>query len=133
MVGQGVLSELDSAPDVLINNAGVSEGGGVPLWEVEKEVWDNVLGVNVHGTSTLRALQHALLPRARGLPSLAAVSAGGTMSLPLAGGPAPPRSLLTNPWCWPHPEPVLPARPPLLCVPRGPWLSEDLGRRGFVA
>eukprot|EP01045_Picozoa_sp_COSAG04_P022946 COSAG04_NODE_2662_length_3767_cov_3.263063_4_plen_106_part_00 len=54
MVGpQGVLSELDSAPDVLINNAGVSEGGGVPLWEVEKEVWDNVLGVNVHGTSTL--------------------------------------------------------------------------------
>ena len=53
MVGQGVLSALDSAPDVLINNAGVSEGGGVPLWEVEKEVWDNVLGVNVHGTSTL--------------------------------------------------------------------------------
>ena len=71
MVGQGVLSELDSAPDVLINNAGVSEGGGVPLWEVEKEVWDNVLGVNVHGTSTLPRPALLCFWRARGLLSYA--------------------------------------------------------------
>ena len=64
-MGQGVLSELDSAPDVLINNAGVSEGGGVPLWEVEKEVWDNVLGVNVHGSRTL-PLPALLCSRFRG-------------------------------------------------------------------
>ena len=66
-----MLSELDSAPDVLINNAGVSEGGGVPLWEVEKEVWDNVLGVNVHGASTLPRPALLCFWRARGLLSYA--------------------------------------------------------------
>ena len=62
-----MLSELDSAPDVLINNAGVSEGGGVPLWEVEKEVWDNVLGVNVHGSRTLPQLPAPVLASGAGL------------------------------------------------------------------
>ena len=54
-----VLAQLDGvAPDVLINNAGVSGAAakGMPLWEVPKRTWDSVLDVNVHGI--LNVMRH---------------------------------------------------------------------------
>ena len=54
-----VLAQLDGvAPDVLINNAGVSGDAakGMPLWEVPKRTWDSVLDVNVHGI--LNVMRH---------------------------------------------------------------------------
>ena len=66
-----VLERLDgAAPDVLINNAGVSgdHAQGVPLWEVSKDTWDSVLDVNVHGIlNVMRHLVPAMVQAGSGL------------------------------------------------------------------
>ena len=62
-----VLAEVRQL-DVLINNAGVSAGQGMPLWEVPKGTWDQVLGVNVHGVlNILRCFVPAMLKQSKGL------------------------------------------------------------------
>jgi NADP-dependent 3-hydroxy acid dehydrogenase YdfG len=54
--------------DVLINNAGVSDGGGQDLWTVPRETWERVLGTNVHGIlNVMRALVPSMVARGRGL------------------------------------------------------------------
>jgi NAD(P)-dependent dehydrogenase (short-subunit alcohol dehydrogenase family) len=65
-----VLQQLGSAPDVLINNAGVSGDGaqGMPLWEVPKETWDSVMDVNVHGIlNMMRYIVPAMVEAGSGL------------------------------------------------------------------
>ena len=50
------LSVVPEGIDVLINNAGVSDGGGQDLWTVPRETWEKVLDTNVHGI--LNVMRH---------------------------------------------------------------------------
>ena len=65
---RSVLSEVSSCVDVLINNAGIEMGGGIPLWTVSKETWDKVFSVNVHGVlNVMRYIVPAMVKRGSGL------------------------------------------------------------------
>lgn len=64
--GKGVVSEI-SAPDLLINNAGIINRNS-PLWEVSAEEFGQVLDVNVDGTANvIRAFLPAMMARGRGV------------------------------------------------------------------
>ena len=49
-----------------LSAAGVSGGGGLPVWEVPKKEWDKVLGVNVSGVLNVSPPPACLLRPAHG-------------------------------------------------------------------
>ena len=61
------LSEQLGPIDTLINNAGISpkhEGAPAPIWEMDPQEWDRVVGINLTGSFNLvRALAPAMVER----------------------------------------------------------------------
>lgn len=116
-----VLEQLDGkGPDVLINNAGVSgdEAQGIPLWDVPKETWDSVMGVNVHGIlNVMRHIVPSMVQAGRGL--IVNISSGtGHSSFDASGNGV----YSTSKWCVESISKcvAMTLPEPLICVPFAP-------------